>query len=119
MSARRPARTRMTAVAVIAAAAAVLVACSSGSSSSSETTAAGSASAVPSSAASASAVASPAFETVGCETLGLDPFFAQVADCGYVTVPENRTSGSDRTIKLAVLQVKAIGDNPGLPVMRG
>lgn len=121
MSARRPARTRMTAVAVIGAAAAVLVACSSGSSSSSETTAAGSASAVPSSAASASAsaVASPAFETVGCETLGLDPFFAQVADCGYVTVPENRTSGSDRTVKLAVLRVKAIGDNPGLPVVRG
>jgi pimeloyl-ACP methyl ester carboxylesterase len=60
-----------------------------------------------------------AFETVGCETLGLDPFFAEVADCGYVTVPENRTSGSDRTIKLAVLRVKAIGDNPGLPVVRG
>jgi pimeloyl-ACP methyl ester carboxylesterase len=60
-----------------------------------------------------------AFETVGCETLGLDPFFADVADCGYVTVPENRTSGSDRTTKLAVLRVKAIGDNPGLPVVRG
>lgn len=60
-----------------------------------------------------------AFETVGCETLGLEPFFADVADCGYVTVPENRTSGSDRTIKLAVLRVKAIGDNPGLPVVRG
>lgn len=60
-----------------------------------------------------------AFETVGCETLDLDPFFTDVADCGYVTVPENRASGSDRTIKLAVLRVKAIGDNPGLPVVRG
>jgi len=65
------------------------------------------------------ASAATAFETVGCETLGLDPFFAEVADCGHVTVPENRTSGSDRTIKLAVLRVNAIGDNPGLPVVRG
>jgi pimeloyl-ACP methyl ester carboxylesterase len=69
--------------------------------------------------AAASSAVAPAFEAVGCETLGLDPFFSEVADCGYVTVPENRTSGSDRTIKLAVLRVKAIGENPGLPVVRG
>ena len=50
----------------------------------------------------ATASAAQAFEAVECETLGLDPMFAEIADCGYVTVPENRTSGSDRTIKLAV-----------------
>jgi pimeloyl-ACP methyl ester carboxylesterase len=105
----------MAAIAVIAAAAVVLVACSTESSTSSETTAAAS-----SVAASAPSTSAPrAFESVSCETLGLDPFFAQVADCGYVTVPENRTSGSDRTLKLAVLRVKAIGDNPGLPVVHG
>jgi pimeloyl-ACP methyl ester carboxylesterase len=45
--------------------------------------------------------------------------FTEIADCGYVTVPESRTSGSDRTIKLAVVRVKAIGENPGLPIVRG
>jgi pimeloyl-ACP methyl ester carboxylesterase len=119
MSARRPVRVRSAAIAVIGAAAVVLVACSSGSSTSSETTAAAPSVAASASSAVPSTNASPAFETVGCETLGLDPFFAEVADCGYVTVPENRTSGSDRTIKLAVLRVKAMGDNPGLPVVRG
>jgi hypothetical protein len=93
-----------------------LTACTSSSTSSPATSAAAS-SAAASSAATASAP--QAFEAVDCETLGLDPFFTEVADCGYVTVPENRTGGSDRTIKLAVLRIKAIGDNPGLPVVRG
>ena len=121
MSARHPVRTRLAAIAVIGTAAVVLVACSSGTSTSTETTAAASpSSATPStSAASPTTSASGALESVSCETLGLDPMFTQVADCGYVTVPENRTSGSDRTIKLAVARVKAIGDNPGLPVVRG
>jgi pimeloyl-ACP methyl ester carboxylesterase len=121
MSARRPARSRMTALAVIGVAAVALAACSSGTSTSTETTAAAAtASAAPSkSAGPASSSAAPAFEKVGCETFGLEPFIAEIADCGYVTVPENRTSGSDRTIKLGVVRVKAIGENPGLPVMRG
>jgi pimeloyl-ACP methyl ester carboxylesterase len=115
----------MTAIAVIGVAAVALVACTSGSSSSSESSASSSAPAASSAAAtstgpaSSSSSAVPALEKVGCETFGLEPFFAEVADCGYVTVPENRTSGSDRTIKLGVVRVKAIGDNPGLPVMRG
>jgi pimeloyl-ACP methyl ester carboxylesterase len=108
--------TRIAAVIGAGAVAVTLAACTS-SSTSSPAASAAAASAAASTAATASAT--QAFEAVGCETLGLDPMFAEVADCGYVTVPENRTSGSDRTIKLAVVRVKAIGENPGLPVVRG
>ncbi len=106
-------RTTFLGAAVLASAALVVSACTSQSAEPAASTE--SQAAQP----AASASAAQAFETVDCETLGLDPFFAEVADCGYVTVPENRTSGSDRTIKLAVLRIKAIGDNPGLPVVRG
>ncbi len=115
-------RTTRTAAAMGAVALALTLAACTSSSTSSPATSAAASSAVASSAAAsagATATAAQALETVACETLGLDPMFAEIADCGYVTVPENRTSGSDRTIKLAVLRVKAIGDNPGLPVLRG
>lgn len=112
----RPRTTRTAAVIGAVAVAVTLAACTSSSTSSPATSAAAS-SAAASSAATANAA--QAFEAVDCATIGLDPAFAEVADCGYVTVPENRTSGSDRTIKLAVLRIKAMGDNPGLPVVRG
>jgi pimeloyl-ACP methyl ester carboxylesterase len=98
---------------LVASAAVVLSACTGQSAEPAES----STSAAPQPAVSSAAP--QAFEAVDCETLGLEPFIAEVADCGYVTVPESRTSGSERTIKLGVVRVKAIGDNPGLPVMRG
>ena len=42
-----------------------------------------------------------------------------MADCGYVTVPENRTSKSDRKIKLAVVRAKSSGKTPGAPLVLG
>ena len=110
----RTARTRVVAITgLVASAAVVLSACTTQSAEPAES------SASEATQAAASSAGPQAFEAVGCETLGLDPFFSEVADCGYVTVPESRTSGSDRTIKLAVVRVKAIGENPGLPVVRG
>ena len=32
---------------------------------------------------------------------------AAQADCGYVTVPENRIANNDKTIKLAVVRVRS------------
>ncbi len=110
----RTSRTRLaTMTGLVASAAVVLSACTGQSAEPAES----STSAAPQPAVSSAAP--QAFEAVDCETLGLEPFIAEVADCGYVTVPESRTSGSERTIKLGVVRVKAIGDNPGLPVMRG
>ena len=112
----RPRTTRTAAVVGAVALAVTLAACTSSSTSSPASSAAASSAAASS---AATATAAQAFEAVDCETLDLDPMFAEIADCGYVTVPESRSSGSDRTIKLAVLRIKAIGDNPGLPVVRG
>lgn len=41
------------------------------------------------------------------------------ADCGYVTVPENRAAGTEDTIRLAVVRVKSVSDTPGAPLMLG
>jgi pimeloyl-ACP methyl ester carboxylesterase len=116
---RRP--TTSLAVPVVLAASALLVsACTSGSSSS---TSASSSAAASSSAVASEAAASPSFgeawESVSCDALGLDPAFTEIADCGYVTVPENRASGSDATIRLAVARVRALGPDAGLPIVFG
>ncbi len=60
-----------------------------------------------------------AWESVSCDTFGVAPEVAAVADCGYVTVPESRTGGSDRQIKLAVVRVKSTTENPGAPLLLG
>jgi amidase len=60
-----------------------------------------------------------AWESVSCGTFNIGPEVAAVADCGYVTVPENRASKSDRKIKLAVVRVKSSGKTPGAPLVLG
>jgi pimeloyl-ACP methyl ester carboxylesterase len=110
---------RISAIApVLVASTLVLAACSSGSNEPD----------VPSSApaSSTASTGSPqasgfgeAWESATCDALGLDPAFNDAADCGYVTVPENRASGSDKTIKLAVARVRALGAPVGLPIVFG
>lgn len=107
-------------VPVLVAAALGLTACTSAS----DTSAPPSSSIAPSASASASGAtaASPfgeAWESVACDALGLVPEFNDAADCGYVTVPENRAAGSDTTIKLAVARVRALGPDAGLPIVFG
>ena len=70
--------------------------------------------------ATASAVAfGDAWESVACDVLGVGPEVAAVADCGYVTVPENRAAGTEDTIRLAVVRVKSVSDTPGAPLLLG
>ncbi|MCB0172270.1 MAG: alpha/beta fold hydrolase [Anaerolineae bacterium] len=57
-----------------------------------------------------------AWESVSCDTFDVAPEIAPMADCGYVTVPENRATGSDSSIKLAVARVRTESANPGAPV---
>ncbi|MCB0182100.1 MAG: alpha/beta fold hydrolase, partial [Anaerolineae bacterium] len=58
-----------------------------------------------------------AWESVDCELLEVAPEISPMADCGYVTVPENRATGSDTTIKLAVVRVRTDAASPGTPVV--
>ena len=60
-----------------------------------------------------------AWEPVSCDTFKIAPEVAAIADCGYVTVPENRATGGDKTIKLAVLRVKSTSEKPGAPIVLG
>jgi amidase len=60
-----------------------------------------------------------AWESVACDTFNVGPEVAAVADCGYVTVPENRATGSDKQIKLAVVRVKSTNEKPGAPILLG
>ena len=60
-----------------------------------------------------------AWESVSCDTLGVAPAVAAQADCGTVTVPENRAAGTDATIQLAVVRVRSTSANPGSPVVLG
>jgi len=66
---------------------------------------------------SATATFGEAWESVACDTLGVAAEIAPTADCGYVTVPENRAMGSDKTVKLAVVRVRSNAANPGTPMM--
>ncbi|MEI2756021.1 MAG: alpha/beta fold hydrolase [Chitinophagaceae bacterium] len=60
-----------------------------------------------------------AWESVSCDTFGVAPEVAALADCGYVTVPENRAAGTENTIRLAVVRVKSVSDTPGAPLLLG
>jgi pimeloyl-ACP methyl ester carboxylesterase len=107
-------------VPVLVTAALGLAACTSAS----DTPAASSSPTAPSAAASASgSTAAMSFgenwETVSCDAIGLAPEFNDVTDCGFVTVPENRASGSDATIRLAVARIRALGPDAGLPILFG
>jgi pimeloyl-ACP methyl ester carboxylesterase len=122
-------RSRTTSVIVpslLATAAFALSACSSGSTGPTSQSPSPLTSTAKSTSASAAATGSPqaaafgdAWEGVTCDTLGLDPAFNDAADCGYVTVPENRAAGSDKTIELAVARVRALGQDAGLPIVFG
>jgi pimeloyl-ACP methyl ester carboxylesterase len=70
-------------------------------------------------AAAATSAGAAAWEPVACDTLGVGPEVAAVADCGFVTVPESRTGGSDRQIKLAVVRVRTGSADPGAPIVLG
>lgn len=54
----------------------------------------------------------PAWEPAECSTFGLVPLVAALSDCGYVTVPEQHSQPNGRTIQLAVVRTRSIGDNP-------
>jgi pimeloyl-ACP methyl ester carboxylesterase/heat shock protein HslJ len=60
-----------------------------------------------------------AWEAVGCDTLSVRPEIAELADCGYVTVPENRAAGTDKMIQLAVVRIRSTAETPGAPVILG
>ena len=107
-------------VPVLVTGALVLAACTSGSAGPDTSSSAPSAAASAASSGSAAAAAfGEAWESVACDALGLEPEFNDAADCGYVTVPENRAVGSDTTIKLAVARVRALGSPVGLPIVFG
>lgn len=53
-----------------------------------------------------------AWEPADCSTFGLAPLVAALSDCGYVTVPEHHSQPNGRTIQLAVVRTRSIGDNP-------
>ena len=101
---------------------AVLVALTACTSSGSEP-AASSASPETAAASSAAAVAGAfgeAWAPASCSAdLDLDPVFDEISDCGYVTVPANRATGSDEEIRLAVARVRALGEPVGLPILFG
>ena len=61
-----------------------------------------------------------AWESVACDTFNVGPEVAAVADCGYVTVPENRATGSDRTDQ-AGSRARQIhrARTPGAPLVLG
>ena len=82
------------------------------------------ASAAPESQAPASPAASaPAFgaawQSVSCDELDINEKAAAIADCGYVTVPENRAAGTDSTIELGVVRLRSTSAAPGTPVVIG
>ena len=56
------------------------------------------------------------WESVACDTFGVDPLLTGLADCGYVTVPENRAAGTDTTIQLGVVRLRSISEEPGSPL---
>lgn len=60
-----------------------------------------------------------AWQPVACDIFAVAPEIAARADCGYVTVPENRATASTRTIQLAVVRVRSTAANPGAPIVKG
>ncbi len=60
-----------------------------------------------------------AWESVSCDTFDVNEKAAATADCGYVTVPENRAAGTADTIQLAVVRLRSASAEPGEPVVIG
>ncbi len=82
------------------------------------------ASTAPSPAASATASSldsdfGTAWQSVSCDELDINEKAAAIADCGYVTVPENRAAGTDSTIQLGVVRLRSTSASPGAPVFIG
>ncbi len=67
--------------------------------------------------------AAPAWEPVACAALDVADIVAEVADCGYITVPEKRGASGvalgDKFIRLGVVRLRATSDNPGTPIIVG
>ena len=80
--------------------------------------------AVPSQAATPVAstpVATPAasaWQSVDCAAFAVNAVVAAVAECGYVTVPENRTRPESRDIQLAVVRIPS-ATGAGAPIVVG
>ena len=60
-----------------------------------------------------------AWTPAGCADLGILADFDQIADCGYVTVPENRAAGTADTIKLGVVRIRATSGTSLSPIVKG
>jgi amidase len=60
-----------------------------------------------------------AWQSIPCTELDLAPAIAAKADCGYVTVPENRAKGGDKTIQLGVVRLRSASKTPGAPIFQG
>ncbi len=67
----------------------------------------------------ASPVPAGTYTAVDCSSLGVNEVVAPISECGYVSVPESRASGSAETIQLAVVHVKSSNTEPGTPVFVG
>ena len=57
-----------------------------------------------------------AWEAAACATFDISDELAAQADCGYVTVQENRAANSASTIRLAVVRVRSTAETPASPV---
>lgn len=53
-----------------------------------------------------------AWEPADCSAFKLAPLVAAMSDCGYVTVPERHSQPDGRTIQVAVVRTRSIGENP-------
>jgi pimeloyl-ACP methyl ester carboxylesterase len=60
-----------------------------------------------------------AWESVPCDTFDINEKAAAMADCGYVTVPEDRAAGTADTIQLAVARLRSTSADPAEPVFIG
>lgn len=77
------------------------------------------ATAVATTAAPTAAAFGKAWQSTPCETLNIAAIVAAVADCGYVTVPENRAKGGAKTLQLGVVRLKSTAKTPGAPMLVG
>lgn len=53
-----------------------------------------------------------AWQTVDCKTFDVPDTVAAMADCGYVTAPEEHAKSNGRTIQLAVVRLRSTGASP-------
>ena len=77
------------------------------------------ATAVATTAAPTAAAFGKAWQSTPCATLNIAAIVAAVADCGYVTVPENRAKGGAKTLQLGVVRLKSTAKTPGAPMLVG